>query len=147
MKRFLRPLSIALVILVALPGCETPGRTAMFGAATGAVIGSAVSPRGHGRRGEGALVGAAIGAGTGYLLGKVAQTERRRAYDAGYEDARQNSRYDDDRYEPEYPLGRRTSEPGVVRSPYPPHRLIDVSGLPRGAKVLDPTVDRPFINP
>ena len=36
---------------------------------------------------------------------------------------------------------------GYVRSPYYPYNTIDVSGLPHGAKVMDPSTGRPFINP
>lgn len=72
----------ALIASTALTGCETPGQTALLGAATGAAIGGATG------RGENALKGAAIGAGAGYVAGRVVQNQRRRAYDEGYRDSR-----------------------------------------------------------
>ncbi|MEO8352803.1 MAG: hypothetical protein ABI680_13795, partial [Chthoniobacteraceae bacterium] len=62
--------------------------------------------------------------------------ERRRAYQTGYYDRRGG-----------YPMGNRTSRRGYVRSPYSPYNLIDVRGIPRGARVIDPSTDRIFINP
>jgi hypothetical protein len=78
------------------------------------------------------------------------QAERREAYDAGY----YNGRYSDDRdyredreYHDRYPVGRFTDRPGFVISPYYPYSRIDVRGIPRGAKVEDPSTRRIFINP
>jgi hypothetical protein len=65
--------------------------------------------------------------------------ERERAYEEGY--------YTGSGYQARYPVGRPTSRHGLVRSPYPPGNLIDVHGIPRGAKVVDPSCDRIFINP
>src|SRR5678816_3420113 len=127
--------TLLLVVLVgwSFAGCATPGETAMLGAATGAIIGN--------QSYTGALRGAAIGAGAGYLLGKLIQHDRY-YYDDDYYD-------DDDRYDhgPRYPLARRTDRSGFVISPYTPHHLIDVRGIPRGAKVADPSNHRIFINP
>lgn len=88
-KRFLL-LCAPMAAMVALTSCETPGQTALAGAAAGAAIGGAL----HGR-GEDALKGAAIGAGAGYLAGRAVQHERNRAYREGYYD----SRYRDDHYD------------------------------------------------
>lgn len=145
--------SVSLVLLAsfALTGCETPGQSALTGAATGAAIGGLATGRG-----QGALVGAAIGAGTGYLVGRQVQAERRAAYDAGYYDARRDEGdyRDDDRYYREdrsyrnrFPVGRLTDRPGFVLSPYYPYSRIDVRGIPRGAQVEDPSTRRIFINP
>ena len=140
MKKFIPAMSLALLGAFTFTGCETTGQSALAGAATGAAIGGLL----HGR-GDQALAGAAIGAASGALLGHVAKQQRERAYDDGYADARG---YRGDRsYERSYPVGSRTGRYGLVRSPYSPGNLIDVSGIPRGAKVVDPSCNRIFINP
>ena len=143
MKKFIPAVSLALLGAFTFTGCETTGQSALAGAATGAAIGGLL----HGR-GDQALAGAAIGAASGALLGHVAKKQRERAYDEGYSDARGDR---DDRgyrsYERSYPVGYRTSRYGLVRSPYGNGNLIDVSGIPRGAKVVDPSTNRIFINP
>lgn len=47
----------------------------------------------------------------------------------------------------DWPYGLVTRHPGFVKSPYPPYRLINVRGIRREAKVLDPASGRLFINP
>jgi hypothetical protein len=123
LKKLIPAVSLSLVAVFAFSACETPGRTALAGAAAGAAVGGLV----HGR-GRDALTGAAIGAGAGYLIGKVAQHRREHRYG-------------------EYPVGRRTGTRGIVESPYRPYNLIDVRGIPSGAEVIDPSVNRVFINP
>ena len=87
---------------------------------------------------------AAAGAGTGYLVGKQVQNDRREAYDAGYYDGHaRDDRGDQD----QYPMGRLTDRNGFVTSPYPPYNRIDVRGIPSGAQVEDPSTERIFINP
>ena len=137
MKKFIPAVSLALLGAFTFTGCETTGQSALAGAATGAAIGGLL----HGR-GDQALAGAAIGAASGALIGHVAKEQRERAYDEGYADARgyRSSGH-------HYPVGYRTSRYSVVRSPYGEGNLIDVSGIPRGAKVVDPSCDRIFINP
>lgn len=152
MNKLVPYVSVTLLTAFALTGCDTPGESALAGAATGAAIGGLL----HGR-GDQALVGAAIGAGSGYLIGKAVQHERRRAYEDGYYDRRdyddrdRDRDYRDDRYyhdtRDRYPVGRLTSRPGFVVSPYPPYNRIDVRGIPRGAQVEDPSTHRVFINP
>ena len=66
-------LSVALGAAVSLSACETPQQQnalvgGALGAGTGALIGSAVS----GGSAGGALAGAAIGAGSGALIGSAA---------------------------------------------------------------------------
>ena len=140
MKKFIPAISLALLGAFTFTGCETTGQSALAGAATGAAIGGLL----HGR-GSDALAGAAIGAASGALIGHVAKQERERAYDEGYYEG---SGYRGERYrESRYPVGHRTGRYGLVRSPYSPGNLIDVSGIPRGAKVVDPSCDRIFINP
>ncbi len=143
MKRFIPAISLALISAFTFSGCETTGESALAGAATGAAIGGLL----HGR-GSDALAGAAIGAGAGALLGHAAKRERERGYDDGYYDSRYSSRDREYRsYERSYPVGSRTGRYGLVRSPYGNRNLIDVAGIPRGAKVVDPSCDRIFINP
>lgn len=152
MNKLVPFVSVALLSAFALTGCDTPGESALLGAATGAAIGGSL----HGR-GDQALVGAAIGAGSGYLIGKAVQHERRRAYEDGYYDGRdyddrdRDRDYRDDRYSRDsrdrYPVGRLTGRQGFVVSPYPPYNRIDVRGIPRGAQVEDPSTHRIFINP
>jgi len=72
MRRILA-VSLALVAAVSVSACQTPQQQnalvgGALGAGTGALIGSAVS---HGSAG-GALAGAAIGAGSGALIGAAA---------------------------------------------------------------------------
>ena len=123
-----------LLVTMTFSSCETSGDSALAGAATGAAIGGLATGRGRG-----AFHGAAIGAAGGYLIGKLLQHDRRYRYSD-----------DDDRYytgRSRYPVARPTNRSGFVTSPYPPYNLIDVRGIPRGAKVIDPSSDRVFINP
>ena len=139
MKKLVPIASLLLLVSFAFSGCDTPGESAGAGAAAGALIGAAA-----GGRPIDVLNGAAIGAGTGYVVGKIAQHERREE-EGYYDDQYQgDNRYRDDRG---YPVGQPSRRPGFVFSPYPPHNRIDVRGIPSGAKVLDPSVNRVFINP
>ena len=130
MRRFLPFICAVLFAAFGLTACETPGQTALLGAGIGAVAGR------HTVR------NAAIGAGAGYLVGKIFQERRR---DDPY--------YDDDRDEVyvgrparRYPYARLTERRGFVVSPYS-GSVIDVRGIPRGERVVDPSTDRVFINP
>jgi len=113
---------IVFVLLFAafgLTSCDTAtGQGAGWGAATGAVLGAAVT--GDVR---GAAVGAAIGANTGALIG------------ASIDEA------DAVRYGPRprsgFPYGRRADAPGLYYSPYPPHQIYDLRGIPHGGLVED----------
>jgi hypothetical protein len=40
-----------------------------------------------------------------------------------------------------------TSDPDIVISPYEPYAIINVAGIPQGAKVLDPVSNQVFLNP
>ena len=129
-----RPLFTALALISLISaGCETTGQTALLGAGVGAGLAAAT--------GHDALRGAAIGAASGAVIGHVAKRSRERAYEEGYYEGRYDR--DDDRY----PIGRRTENRGFVVSPYSPHHVIDVRGIPRGAKVQDPSNGQVFINP
>lgn len=130
MKRFHVPIIALLALpMLALTSCESPGQ----GAATGAMVGGAVGGISQGTL-RGAATGAAIGAGTGALIGLLVQEDRRYI----------PSQYDE---YGEIPKATRTGTPGLVESPYRPYNLIDVRGIPRGARVLDPSTDGVFINP
>ena len=124
-------LAISAVALsaLALSSCDTPtGQGAGFGAATGAIVGAAAT--GNVR---GAAIGAGIGAASGALIGAAVEADERGYYGghpAGY-----------------YPYGRRTGTPGLLQSPYPPHSLVDVRGVPHGALVRDPSSGRVFRRP
>jgi hypothetical protein len=155
LRKRLLPVS-AICLALALAGCETPGQGAKYGALIGAGVG-ALSERNI----EGAAAGAAIGAGAGALLGYLNKKERGSYYDGDryldepgyygsdgiyYRDGRPVRRSGYREYS-SVPYGRRTGRPGFVRSPYRPYHVIDVAGVPRGARVLDPTCERVFINP
>src|SRR3712207_5247741 len=130
-KKSLAAVAVALAGAFALNSCETAtGTGALVGAATGAAIGGH-SGRYH-HSGERALAGAAIGAGVGALIGAAVDADER-----GYYEGHPGSYY---------PIGRRVGR-GLVESPYPPHTVVDVRGIPRGALVRDPATGRPFRKP
>lgn len=123
---FMAPLAIATLLL---NSCDTPtGQGAAAGAGAGAIIGGLAT--GNTR---GAAIGAAAGAATGALIGHAIQEDRAREYGPPPEGG--------------YPVARWSGQPGLVVSPYPPHRLVDVRGIPRGAMVRDPSTNRIFIRP
>ena len=118
------------ILALGFSACDSPiGAGAGYGAAGGAVIGGAA-----GGTVRSAAIGSAAGAGLGALIGAMVQQSDRERYYA-------------ERPEGGYPYGRPTEERGIVRSPYYPHNLIDVSGIPRGAMVVDPSTNRVFIRP
>ena len=45
------------------------------------------------------------------------------------------------------PYATPTSDPDIVISPYEPHAIISVAGIPQGAKVQDPVSNLVFLNP
>jgi hypothetical protein len=121
---------LAVMTAGLLSGCDTPeGQGAGYGAAGGAIIGGLA-----GGNIRSAAAGAAAGAATGAIIGAIVHENERQ-------------RYDQDAPPGGYPYGRRTEYPGLVRSPYYPHNLIDVHGIPPGALVLDPSVNRPGVRP
>ena len=119
--------SLLLAPILAMSSCESPTATgAIAGAAGGAALGGLL---GHGR-GSNIAAGAILGAGTGALVGHLVG----RADNRGY--------YEGQPLPYARPAGR-----GVVESPYRPHNLINVAGIPHGAVVEDPTTGRYFIRP
>lgn len=135
MKKFIIMTALSAVSALALTSCETAtGTGALLGAATGAAIAGNTGPHGYYRDNTGrALAGAAIGAGAGALIGAAIDANRAAEYGPAPEGG--------------YPFGRRSGTPGLVYSPYPPHRLIDVSGIPHGALVRDPSTGGVFRRP
>lgn len=122
---------MSLVALAAmnLNSCDTPtGQGAGYGAAAGAIIGGAATGRV-----QGAAIGAGIGAATGALIGAAVEEDQARRYGPVPEGG--------------YPWARWSGTPGLVISPYPPHRLVDVRGIPRGALVRDSSTGGIFRRP
>lgn len=130
MKKSLPLLCVALATALGLSSCETPGETALLGAGLGAISGN----------GRHVVRNAAIGAGAGYLIGKIAQERRRDEY---YDES---DAYDRPPPSHRYAVAQFSNRRGFVISPYSGN-LIDVRGIPPGAHVVDPSVDRVFINP
>ena len=115
---------------LALSSCDTPvGQGAGYGAAGGAIIGGLA-----GGTVRSAAIGSAAGAATGALIGAIVQDSQRQQF---YHQAPPGG----------YPYGRFTGEPGIVRSPYYPHALVDVRNIPPGALVMDPASGQPFVRP
>ena len=127
----LTPAVVAAVALsaFALSSCETPtGQGAGIGAATGAVIGGLAT--GDVR---GAAIGAGIGAGTGALIGASIEADQN-----GYYQGHPGNYY---------PYGRHAEGSGLYHSPYPPHVVMDLRGVPHGGVVRDPESGRLFRKP
>ena len=112
-----------------LTSCDTPtGQGAAIGAGTGAVIGGLAT-----NRVRGAAIGAGAGALAGALIGNAVERSNAEAYG--------------ERPREGYPLATPTDRRGIVVSPYRPFHEIDVHGVPRNALVRDPSCDRLFVNP
>ena len=76
---------------------------------------------------------AAAGAATGALIGAaIEENDARRSYPPPARG---------------YPYAARTGTFGFVRSPYSPHRIVDVRGIPPGELVRDPSSGGIFRNP
>ena len=131
----MKDVSLAVMSLVALAAmnlnsCDTPtGTGAAAGAGAGAIIGN-IAGRGGVRS---TLIGAGIGAATGALIGHAVEEDQARRYGPQPEGG--------------YPVARWSGTPGLVISPYPPHRLVDVRGIPRGALVRDSSTGGIFRRP
>jgi hypothetical protein len=127
--KHLKIISVCSLAALTLTSCDTPrGAGAGYGAAAGAIIGAAATGRV-----QGAAMGAAAGALTGTLVGSAIQEDRAREYGPIPEGG--------------YPFARPTETPGFVRSPYRPHRMVDVRGIPQGELVRDPSSGGIFRNP
>ncbi|MBV9673967.1 MAG: hypothetical protein JO076_14240 [Verrucomicrobia bacterium] len=120
----------SFALALALSSCDTPvGQGAGYGAAGGAIIGGIA-----GDSVRNAAIGAGAGAAFGALIGAIVQDSDRQGYAQSAPPGG-------------YPYGRPTEYRGLVRSPYYPHNLIDVRGIPTGALVIDPSTNRPFVRP
>ena len=122
---------MALLGATVLTGCSNRSEVSDAHASREAAIGGLAGQR------RDAFTGDPIGAGSDYLIGVLADNRREYA-DGLYQTSSPRSRY---------PLATPTGRPGIVRSPFPPHRLIDVRKIPAGARVVDPSVNRVFTRP
>ena len=128
-RNYLGFVSGAALLALTLSSCDTPtGKGAAYGAAAGAIIGAAAT--GNARA---ASIGAAAGAATGALFGHAIQEDQAARTSPPPPGG--------------YPFARRTGTYGLVRSPYPPHRLVDVRDIPPGELVRDPESGGIFRNP
>lgn len=121
-------ISLGLLGAVALTSCDTPGG---LDATNGAVVCGFTGER------YDAITGELIGTPPNYLIGVLAHNRRR------YADGYYRVRYPRSLY----PRATLTTRPGIVRSPFSPHHLVDVRCIPSGARVVDPWVGRVFIRP
>ena len=126
---FSSAVGLALLPAMALTSCDTAtGTGAAAGAAGGALIGGLAT-----NRVGGAVVGGALGALTGALIGNAVDANNARSYGPPPENG--------------YPVAEPTDRKGIVVSPYAPHHEIDVSGIPHGSLVRDPSCNRLFVKP
>jgi hypothetical protein len=135
MKKNLLPAIAAIALLpLAFTSCETAtGTGAAVGALTGAAIASNTGPHGYySNNGGRTLAGAAIGAGAGALIGAIVDANRAAEYGP--------------RPAGGYPYARSAGY-GIVYSPYAPHNIVDVRGIPHGVLVRDPSTGGVFRNP
>jgi hypothetical protein len=133
MKNYFIPaIAAAILLATGLNSCETPaGQGAGFGAFTGAATGALIGAAATGT-GRGAGIGAGAGALAGALIGAAVAQDQAQYYHAPPGG---------------YPYAQRTETAGYVYSPYPPHNVIDVRGVPRGALVRDPSTGGIFRKP
>jgi len=125
------PIAILCGATLALTtGCDTTtGQGAGFGAGTGAIIGGIA-----GGDVRSAAIGAGAGALAGAVVGTMVQNERDRTAVGGTPAAG-------------IPVATPSQHRGFVVSPFRPNALVDVRGIPRGARVMDPQSRQIFINP
>lgn len=116
------------VASLALTSCEDPnaGKGAVWGAVAGAGIGAIA-----GDNPSGIAKGAAIGAGVGALAGAYAKAKKYKGAGGSPGSG-------------QYPVGSRTNNPNIVKSPYSPYNAIDVTGFRSGELAIDPTTNKVF---
>jgi Glycine zipper len=128
-KNYFAVVLLAALEALALNSCDTPtGQGAAAGAGAGAIIGGLATGRVRG-----AAIGAAAGAATGALIGHAIQEDRAAEYGPPPPGG--------------YPYARWSGTPGLVVSPYRPHNLVDVRGIPPGSLVRDPSTGGIFRKP
>ncbi|MEY2565136.1 MAG: Glycine zipper [Verrucomicrobiota bacterium] len=129
MKNNLLITSALLLVSFVFTSCDTAtGRGAGWGAATGAILGAAAT--GNVR---GAAFGAVVGADTGAMIGSSIDEARAVRYGPTPRGG--------------YPFGRRMETPGFYQSPYPPHQVFDLRGVPHGGLVEDSVAGGYFRKP
>jgi hypothetical protein len=134
MKKF--AISMTSALALTLVSC-TPyqGQGALLGGAAGALAGAA-----FGDDHQDVIAGAAVGAGLGAGAAAVHENsvrQRQGAYQRGPQQPRSSSSGN-------YPTAQRSTTPGRVLSPYPPHNEIDVTGFASGSLVKDPNTGEIF---
>jgi hypothetical protein len=131
-------LSLTLLGLVACTSYQQQG--ALVGGLAGAGLG-AIFGDDH----QDAVAGAAIGAGLGAAGAAAHENTRRQGLQSDYDRRRfQGQGRPPQQSSQNYPTAQRTTTPGQVLSPYPPHNRIDVSGYGRGQLVRDPQTGEIF---
>ncbi|MBA3963306.1 MAG: hypothetical protein H0X40_15595 [Chthoniobacterales bacterium] len=131
-KFFIPAVAASLLVSLGLTSCQTayPGQATGAGAGIGAVSGALIGAGAGG--GRGAAIGAGAGLLAGALVGAAVDANQERYYHAPPNG---------------YPYAQRSGTPGYVYSPYGNHVLIDVRGIPAGAKVRDPSSGGIFLRP
>ena len=124
--------------------CCTPyqGQGALIGGAGGALAGALLGDD-HQDVIAGAAVGAGLGAGAA-ALHENSVRQRQGAYQGGYQQPPRQSSPPTRSSSGDYPTAQRSTTPGQVISPYPPHNAIDVSGFASGSLVKDPNTGEIF---
>lgn len=139
MKKLAIP-TMALVALglVSCTGYQQQG--ALIGGLAGAGLGAA-----FGDDHQDVIAGAAVGAGLGAAGAAAHENVVRQRESAYRQPPSQGGQAPPPPQESEdYPTAQRTTTPGEVLSPYPPHNRIDVTGFSRGALVKDPQTGEIF---
>ena len=125
------PIAVLCGATLVFTGCDTTtGQGAGQGAAAGAIIGGIA-----GGNVRSAAIGAGAGALAGAVIGRMVEDERNQTAAVG--------RHPD----LGIPVATPSQHRGFVISPFRPNALVDVRGIPRGARVMDPTSRQIFINP
>ncbi len=101
------------------------------GAVAGAIIGGIIGGT-AGNSSDDLYKGAIIGAAAGAAAGALVKAKR-------YQGAGGSPQGDQS-----YPTGSRTNNPNFVKSPFPPHNVIDVTGFRSGELAVDPTTNQVF---
>lgn len=135
-------LSLALLGAVGCSSYQQQG--ALMGGLAGAGLG-AIFGDDH----QDAVAGAAIGAGLGAAGAAAHENARRQQQGFGrgpatFQRAPQRFPGTPQTQARQYPTAQRTTTPGQVFSPYPPHHRIDVTGYRSGQLVRDPETSEIF---
>ena len=135
-------ISLAVLGLVSCTGYQQQG--ALIGGLAGAGLGAA-----FGDDHQDVIAGAAVGAGVGEAGAAVHEDAVRRR-NANQYGAPPPQSYGQPRNQSppprsqDYPTAQRTTTPGEVLSPYPPHNRINVEGFRSGSLAKDPETGQIF---